>query len=170
MALLADGTNEGQAVLDDLKRGIGGGHGVGLQRAVRRQFGRIELATGWKAFYWNADRIGLFLRKLTRGVHSLLTDRFLPDTTYFEFDFFTRYDAERFQKGVLTGPVSRTGELMPYPTVFSARALCFPGDLRAHAYVFVLWGQCAISASFHDPSCPCDGHQRDREVESAAVQ
>jgi len=72
-------TATASAVMNDIRRGAGKGHLVGLIKDVLSRFGKIIGPTGERTFTWDSARFERALWKIFRGIYALESSTFLPE-------------------------------------------------------------------------------------------
>jgi hypothetical protein len=83
------------AVMEDIRRGVGRGHEVGLLKDVLRRFGKVQGSRGELVYEYDALRVRRFVWKVVRGIYYLHVGRVLPEDRPFSVDLLSPADMER---------------------------------------------------------------------------
>jgi hypothetical protein len=145
----------GNAVLDDVRRGLDKGHGVGLVRGIVGSFGEVVGPKGERLFRMDTVRLHRVVRKIVRGVFYLEAQRLLPE--WFPADIrvvtpmHVATDLPNFFPSIRDTP-----SLLRYGRVFDCKWIGWTnGTIRGHALAFLLWDGVIITVLLHDPTCLC---------------
>lgn len=151
-------TPTGQAVWEDIARGVRKGHDVGLVKKIIGQFGKVSTPDGAITFALDGDRARRTAWKIIRGLYALDTAAPLPEAHPHLIEIVPQSEAEKRLKDHAWFPVVRDTEpLGRHGAVFDYKwiGVSMPG-FRAHAIAMLFWDSMVVLSLFHDPSCPCD--------------
>jgi hypothetical protein len=161
-----------KAVMEDLRRGVAKGHGVGLLKDVLRRFGTVLGPGGERTYDYDTVRVSRAIWKIVRGLYFLEVGAVLradwsnqltlmnPNNVPVEIANTPWFPAIRD-----TEPMGRYGRVFDYKWVG-----VIDGNRRGHALAMLFWDGLIVTARFHDPSCPCGECETARAGEAVHPQ
>jgi len=130
----------------------------GLKNLIEREFsnkhGRLYLPPGRVNNNFNLQRVRSVIWKITRGLFTHETNRFLPENT----PMFFKYQSD-IGKGT---PPEEFFELVGTPVkgnhkgIFAYRYLVDAELNGFNIWSMLFWDAWIVVVGFHDPNCPCD--------------
>jgi hypothetical protein len=147
-----------RAVIDDIRRGVSKGKGIGLIKTILSQFGKVIGPDGSRMFALDANRANRAVWKIVRGVYTLETDKFLPIDSHLHIDIIPRSEVEQaLQNHVWFRYVRNTDPMGKHKAIFDVKWVCrHEGAYRVNLMALLLWDNLTLLSLFHDPSCQCE--------------
>jgi len=150
-------TPTGRAVWDDVARGAAAGHSQGLLKTIVSQFGKVALPDGSILFSLDTQRSHRVAWKIIRGLYTLVSAQFLPETQLRTIEIIPQSEAPKLLPNhAWFAAVRDTEPLARHQAVFDYKWICYTdGDSRGNLVALLLWDSLIVLGLFHDPACRC---------------